>query len=69
MEKGGVRQLISLDFNRPIREQYNVLHNRWHPDIPTVATVKPGEAFRVQCTEWTGEIPFFHPFRQFCRFF
>ncbi|MFC5127583.1 formamidase [Pseudoclavibacter helvolus] len=27
-------------------------HNRWHPEIPPVATVKPGDEFRVDCREW-----------------
>ncbi|KAF9230323.1 Acetamidase Formamidase [Melanogaster broomeanus] len=30
------------------------LHNRWHPDIPPVATVKPGEVFNIECIDWTG---------------
>ncbi|KAF8230821.1 Acetamidase/Formamidase [Tricholoma matsutake] len=30
------------------------IHNRWHPDIPAFATVKPGETFKVQCVDWTG---------------
>ncbi|EIN04008.1 Acetamidase/Formamidase [Punctularia strigosozonata HHB-11173 SS5] len=30
------------------------LHNRWHPDIPAVATVKPGEVFKIECVDWTG---------------
>ncbi|KAI0314332.1 Acetamidase Formamidase [Amylostereum chailletii] len=30
------------------------LHNRWHPDIPPIATVKPGEVFKVECVDWTG---------------
>src|SRR5690606_40720790 len=32
----------------------DVLHNRWHPDIPMVAWVKPGDEFRVECVDWTG---------------
>ena len=31
-----------------------VIHNRWHPDIPIVAWVKPGDQFRVECVDWTG---------------
>jgi formamidase len=32
-------------------------HNRWHPDIPIAAEVKPGDEFRVECREWTdGQI-------------
>jgi len=27
----------------------DVIHNRWHPDIPIVAWVKPGDQFRVEC--------------------
>jgi len=30
------------------------IHNRWHPDIPMVAWVKPGDEFRVECVDWTG---------------
>lgn len=29
-------------------------HQRWHPDIPPVATVEEGEVFRVECIDWTG---------------
>ena len=28
-------------------------HNRWHPDIPAVASVRPGSEFRLECREWT----------------
>ena len=28
-------------------EQETPLHNRWHPDIPPVASVVEGETFRV----------------------
>ncbi|EJD06687.1 Acetamidase/Formamidase [Fomitiporia mediterranea MF3/22] len=30
------------------------LHNRWHPDIPAVVAVKPGEVFKIECIDWTG---------------
>ena len=30
------------------------LHNRWHPDIPAVAEVKDGEAFRVELVDFSG---------------
>ena len=30
------------------------IHNRWHPDIPMVATVKPGDDFIIECYDWTG---------------
>ncbi|MCZ6628257.1 MAG: acetamidase/formamidase family protein [SAR324 cluster bacterium] len=34
---------ITMDRTRPLREQPGKGHNRWHPDIPAVATVRPGE--------------------------
>lgn len=46
--------LIEVDIDKAPHEQGGVLHNRWHPDIPMVAMVKPGAAFRVQCLDWTG---------------
>ncbi|UVW35452.1 acetamidase/formamidase family protein [SAR92 clade bacterium H455] len=30
------------------------VHNRWHPDIPMVAKVKPGDDFKIECYDWTG---------------
>ena len=35
-------------------KQEKPLHNRWHPNIPPVATVEEGEVFRVECIDWTG---------------
>ncbi|KAG9225008.1 hypothetical protein CCMSSC00406_0001841 [Pleurotus cornucopiae] len=35
-------------------DQQKGIHNRWHPDIPPYATVKPGEVFKVECVDWTG---------------
>ena len=32
----------------------DMIHNRWHPDIPMVATVKPGQDFIIECYDWTG---------------
>lgn len=30
------------------------IHNRWHPDIPMAAKVKPGDDFKIECYDWTG---------------
>lgn len=46
--------LIKVDVSKSPESQSDVLHNRWHPDIPMVATVKPGAVFRVECIDWTG---------------
>ncbi len=46
--------LIHADPTLAPSAQGGVLHNRWHPDIPMVAMVKPGAAFRVECVDWTG---------------
>jgi len=48
------KTLIKVDLNKTPEEQGDVLHNRWHPDIPMVAMVKPGDEFRVECIDWTG---------------
>lgn len=44
--------LFPLDSNRKFTEQQIIGHNRWHPDIPPAAVVKPGTSFRVHCREW-----------------
>jgi len=49
--------VFEVDLTKPWPEQPVPGHNRWHPDIPPVASVKPGEVFRVECQEWTdGQI-------------
>jgi len=44
--------IFPLDSGKPFDQQEKVGHNRWHPEIPPVATVKPGDEFRVDCREW-----------------
>ncbi len=44
--------IFPLDSSKPFTEQQLIGHNRWHPDIPPVATVRPGDSFRVHCREW-----------------
>ena len=44
--------IFPLDSSRPFEDQQLVGHNRWHPEIPPVATVRPGDTFRVHCREW-----------------
>ena len=48
-----MKTLIKVDLNAPPESQ-DYLHNRWHPDLPMVAYVKPGDEFRVECIDWTG---------------
>ena len=49
-----IETLIEVSIDKTPEEQGDVLHNRWHPDIPFSSTVKPGDEFRVQCIDWTG---------------
>ena len=44
--------LFPLDSSKKFEDQEKIGHNRWHPEIPPVATVKPGDEFRVDCREW-----------------
>ncbi|GAA1789846.1 MULTISPECIES: formamidase [Actinomadura] len=49
--------VFSVDQARSMRDQDVPGHNRWHPDIPAAATVRPGAEFRMECREWTdGQI-------------
>jgi formamidase len=41
-----------MDQSKSFYEQDVACHNRWHPDIPPVATVRPGTEFRLECREW-----------------
>lgn len=48
------KPLIPIDLTKSPTDQVIPLHNRWHPDIPPVASVQPGTVFRVECMDWTG---------------
>ncbi|WP_355660039.1 formamidase [Halomonas salifodinae] len=45
--------LIRIDLSKSPAE-HDSIHNRWHPDIPMVARVDPGDDFIVECMDWTG---------------
>jgi formamidase len=45
--------LFKVDTSKPMAEQEVPGHNRWHPDIPPVASVNPGAVFRIECKDWT----------------
>jgi formamidase len=49
--------LFKVDLTKPMTEQELPGHNRWHPDIPAVVSVNPGDVFRIECKDWTdGQI-------------
>ncbi|WP_042700894.1 formamidase [Azospirillum sp. B506] len=45
--------LIKADLSQSPYEN-DMIHNRWHPDIPMAVTVKPGDDFILECYDWTG---------------
>jgi formamidase len=45
--------LIKVDLSKSPTENENI-HNRWHPDIPMVCWVKPGDDFILETFDWTG---------------
>lgn len=46
--------VVSIDLKKKPWEQKLPLHNRWHPEIPSVAAVKTGQLFRIEMVDWTG---------------
>ncbi|WP_429726409.1 formamidase [Alicyclobacillus sendaiensis] len=49
--------LFRVDLTKPMDQQDVPGHNRWHPDIPAVVSVKPGDVFRIEMKDWTdGQI-------------
>ncbi|KAE9964202.1 hypothetical protein BLS_008544 [Venturia inaequalis] len=51
--KQEIRTVAKVDLSQPASEQ-TVLHNRWHPDIPSVSSIKDGEIVKIECVDWTG---------------
>ena len=48
------KTIIGVDLKKAPKDQDPPVHNRWHPDIPSVVSVKPGDDFRVEALDWTG---------------
>src|SRR5690625_7511144 len=44
--------IFPLDSAKPFTDQEKIGHNRYHPEIPPVDSVKPGDTFRVDSREW-----------------
>ncbi|MDN6520713.1 MAG: acetamidase/formamidase family protein, partial [Yaniella sp.] len=44
--------IFPLDSSKPFTAQEKTGHNRYHPEIPPVETVRPGDSFRVDSREW-----------------
>ncbi len=49
-----VPTIFKADLCKSVFDQELPLHNRWHPDIPAVASVAQHEIFKVECFDWTG---------------
>ena len=45
--------LIKVDLTQSAYDN-DMIHNRWHPDIPMVAWVNPGDDFIIETYDWTG---------------
>lgn len=46
--------VFEVDIDASPEDQPDPIVNRWHPDVPPVSSVEPGEKFRVECLDWTG---------------
>jgi formamidase len=42
------RHIISIDRSKPLRDEPQTGHNRWHPDIPPVVRVDPGDTVSLE---------------------
>src|SRR5215213_5292124 len=45
--------LIKVDLSQSAYDN-DKIHNRWHPDIPMVSWVNPGDDFIIETYDWTG---------------
>ncbi|MGQ0501468.1 MAG: formamidase [Panacagrimonas sp.] len=48
-----VKKLIEVDLKTSPYDN-DMIHNRWHPDVPIVSWVKPGDDFIIETYDWTG---------------
>ncbi|VVB09904.1 unnamed protein product [Arabis nemorensis] len=56
MAPSSPRAVVKVDLKKKPWQQTQPLHNRWHPEISSVAQVKSGEFFRVEMIDAMGGI-------------
>jgi formamidase len=44
---------VTIDRRRPLREEPQTGHNRWHPDIPPIIEVEEGEEVALETRDAT----------------
>ncbi|OXA51533.1 formamidase [Folsomia candida] len=50
-----MRTVVKIDLTKTaMEESRKIFHNRYHPEIPPVDTVKAGEVFKVECFDFSG---------------
>ena len=47
------KTIVKIDLNESPYKN-DMIHNRWHPDVPIIEWVKPGEDFIMETYDWTG---------------
>jgi len=47
------KTIVKVDLTESPYKNPNI-HNRWHPDVPMIAWVEPGEDFIIETYDWTG---------------
>lgn len=53
LKKGDNPCSISVsNLGKPLAEQAEIGHNRWHPDIPELTSVKPREEIILECLDF-----------------
>jgi formamidase len=46
------KTIVKIDLSEsPYKNE--LIHNRWHPDVPIIEWVKPGEDFVMETYDWT----------------
>ena len=47
-----MKTIVKLDLDKKPWEQEGQIHNRWHPDIPFLTSVKPGEEILIESLDF-----------------
>src|SRR5262245_48026014 len=47
LERDEPDRRVVLDRKRPLQDARDVGHTRWHPDIPPIARIAPGEVIEI----------------------
>ena len=48
---------VTIDRSKRLKDEASTGHNRWHPDVPPIVEVAPGEELVLEASQYVNPLP------------